>query len=112
MQTVPRVLDVTTGNTVEDKASSPVSARTPPVCVYDLTGTVMTNGGACAMRMPMTRSSPGWRRPQVVTFGDSATYWAPEPLPVCDLLWPGHDTDSKRVRTGQTQATAPHTRPP
>ena len=58
MQTVPRVLDMTTGNTVEDKASSPVSARTPPVCVYDLTGTVMTNGGACAMRMPMTRSSP------------------------------------------------------
>ena len=49
---------------------------------------------------------------QVVTFGDSATYWAPEPLPVCDFLWPGHDTDSKRVRTGQTQATAPHTRPP
>ena len=47
-----------------------------------------------------------------MTFGDSATYWAPEPLPVCDFLWPGHDTDSRRVRTGQTQATAPHKRPP
>ena len=33
MQTVPRVLDVTTGNTVEGNGSSPVSARTPPVCV-------------------------------------------------------------------------------
>ena len=47
-----------------------------------------------------------------MTFGDSAAYWAPKPLPVCEFLWPGHDTDSRRVRTGQTQATAPHTRPP
>ena len=56
----------------------PAVGASPDAAIHDFKGSCRRS-----VRITVGRSLP------CVTFGDSAAYWAPEPLPVCDFCGPG-----------------------